>query len=137
MLATATVPAVAAWKGYDKVAFRFAFLYFVLAAVPLDPKYYRQALSIDWFHLQYGDLFYLARYTPQWTGWAPKTGWGMATAADWAVCLFLAWVGTVAWTRLDRERRDYRTLYYGLRVVLRYRLAIGVLAYGFILPSSL
>jgi len=52
--------------------------------------------------------------------------------ADWAILALVAAVGTAAWSAADRSRTEYNGLYYALRVIIRYRLAVGLLAYGFI-----
>jgi hypothetical protein len=115
-----------AWNPYEKIVFRFFFIYFILQAFPLDWKYYRSIFSIDWNHLNYGDIFSLARYAPSFFG--PEQIY-----ADWGILAGLALAGTVLWTALERGKRfDYDTLYYYLRVVVRYRLALGIIAYGLI-----
>lgn len=123
------VPSVpqAAWKDFEKILFRLSFIYFMLQCVPLDPKYYRELFSINWSHLQYGDIFRLAHYSPQFLS-GPAPGY-----ADWAVLFIIALAGTVVWTFADRGRtKEYSVLYYWLRVIVRYRLAIGLIAFGFI-----
>lgn len=114
------------WKGYEKIAFRFIFIYFFIQAVPLDWQYYKQVFAIDWAHLRYGDIFVLAHYMPQFIDGAQHfTGWGIVAA--------LALIGTAVWTIVDRNRTAaYNNLYYWIRTIVRYRLAIGVIAYGFI-----
>src|SRR6202007_3134474 len=44
----------------------------------------------------------------------------------------VAAAGTALWTKLDRTKKEYNVLYYWLRVVLRYKLAIILITYGFI-----
>ncbi|WP_407429661.1 DoxX family protein [Arcticibacter sp.] len=44
----------------------------------------------------------------------------------------IALVGAAVWTAKDKGRAEYHSLYYWLRVMLRYRLALGVIGYGFI-----
>jgi len=128
------------WTASGKFAIRLFFLYFFLQAVPLDWKFYKELFSIDWTHLHYGALFDLAHYTPRWFGELPQY-------ADWAVLFGIALAGAVIWTYADRKkalsvnlpestnaRTDayYEKLYYWARVIVRYRLAIALLAYGFI-----
>lgn len=113
------------WNGYEKILLRFSFIYFFIQAVPLDWKYYRDLLSIDWLDLQLGDIFYLARYTPRFFGDQP-------VFADWGVIALIAVVGTVVWSLAERRHHNYDYLYYVLRVIIRYRLAVALLAYGFI-----
>ncbi|MES2574040.1 MAG: DoxX family protein [Bacteroidota bacterium] len=112
------------WKNYEKIALRFFIIYFAIQILPLDWKFYRELFSIDWLHLNFYDLFNLTRYTPQFFS---LTGY-----ANWGVVFIITALGTYAWTAVDRKERDYDTLYYWLRVALRYRLAIGVIAYGLI-----
>ena len=125
-LVVPTVPQ-AAWKGYEKILFRLAFVYFILQCVPLDRKYYQQLFSIRWTNLQYGDIFTLAHYAPRFAG-----GHGQQYA-DWGIVLIIALAGTLIWTLAGRNRaKEYSVWYYWLRVVVRYRLAIGLIAYGII-----
>jgi hypothetical protein len=115
-------------KGNEKFVFRIFFIYFLLQAVPLDWKYYRPVFSTDWAHLHYGAIFDLAHYSPSWSA-------GPQRFTDWIILLAIALVGSVIWTALEARRQktpDYDTLYYWVRVIVRYRLAIGIIAYGFI-----
>jgi hypothetical protein len=117
-----------------KFAFHLLVLYFLLQTVPLDWKYYRELFAIDWAHLNYGGIFSLAHYSPRWTA-------GPQTYADWGIILAIAAAGALLWTYIDNRRNrkiggdgavDYDRLYYWVRVIVRYRLAIGMIAYGFI-----
>lgn len=120
------------WKSSEKILFRIAFIYLMLQALPLDWKYYRNIFRADWTHLHYSTLFYIARYTPQIFSSNENGGWGLATLQDWAVILLLAVTGGLVWTYYDNKRKEYNDLYYLLRMVLRYRLAIAIVAYGFV-----
>lgn len=125
----AAIPSQAAtpevWSSFEKVLFRIAFIYFAIQSIPLDWKYYRRVFQINWFNLTYGDIFDLARYQPRFFGEAD-------TFANWLVVLVIAIAGAVVWGNRDKDRRDYNQLYYWLRVIVRYRLAAGLIAYGFI-----
>ncbi|WP_231590751.1 DoxX family protein [Hymenobacter terrenus] len=114
----------AGWPGYERALFRFVFVYFLLQVVPLDWKYYRDIVS-GWSGLSVGDIFRLAHYTPRFFD-------GPDTFANWTVVAGIAAVVAVVWGQLDRTRREYRTLHYWLRVLVRYRLAAALLGYGFI-----
>jgi hypothetical protein len=106
--------------------FRFFFIYFFIQAVPLDWKYYQQVFSINWANLRYGDIFILAHYTPQFVA-------GANSFANWAFVAVLAAVGAIGWTVTDKNKTTFSdNLYYWIRVIVRYRLAIGIIAYGFI-----
>lgn len=120
-----TIRSLPAWTSVEKIAFRFFFIYFLIQAVPLDWHFYRDLFTINWGPLYYRDLFNLARYAPHFFG--PDD-----TFVNWVIVALIALVGTVVWTIRDQKQTEYTALHYWLRVVLRYRLAIGVIAYGFI-----
>lgn len=113
------------WKEYEKILFRFVFAFLFLQTVPLDWKYYSELFARDWSTLHFSNFFYIARYIPRIFSDVP-------VFADWLVILGVSAVATVAWGALDKERKEYNDLYYWLRVLIRYRLAAALLAYGFI-----
>ena len=124
---------ISKWRNYEKIIFRFLFIFFILQAVPLDCKYYANIFSIHWADLHYRDIFYISRYTPQFLdGSYVKGVWGLATLADWILITGIALAGTIVWSFRDRKTTQYSVLYNWLRVILRYRLAIGIIGYGFI-----
>lgn len=105
---------------------RFFLLYFFILAVPLDWKYYQQVFSINWTHLQYGDIFILAHYSPQFIA-------GPNSFYNWLFVALLAIIGTFVWTSLDKNKtRIWDKPDYLVRAIVRYRLAIAVIAYGII-----
>jgi hypothetical protein len=114
-----------------RFAFRLFLIYFFLQAFPLDWKYYQQVLAVDWRHLHYGAIFDLAHYAPRWSS-------GLQRFADWGILLGIAALGALVWGYIDVRRHAPKAgasddqLYYWVRVVVRYRLAIGMIAYGFI-----
>ncbi|MCW3107353.1 MAG: hypothetical protein JWQ09_1859 [Segetibacter sp.] len=114
-----------AWKGYEKVLFRFFFIYLLIQALPLDWKYFQSIFSVNWLHADYGDIFNLTRYSPKFFA-------GTLTYANWVIVGLVALAGTAVWTARDKKSKEYNALYYWLRVIVRYRLAIGLIAYGFI-----
>jgi hypothetical protein len=123
-----TIDNANALKGPQKFLLRIFLIYFILQALPLDWKYYRQVFSTDWAHLHYGAIFDLAHYSPSWSG-------GSQRFTDWIILLIIAAAGAVIWTAIEARRQktaDYDSLYYWVRVIVRYRLAIGIIAYGFI-----
>jgi hypothetical protein len=122
-----------AWKGYEKILFRIAFIYFFLQVVPLDWKYYRHLFNISWSDLGFAEIFQIAKYTPQFiSGSYHPQDWGLATFADWIFILTVAILGTVVWSLTDKKNTQYAKLYAFLRILVRYRLAIAVIAYGFL-----
>jgi len=112
------------WKDYEKAIFRFFFIYFIIQAVPLDWKFYQQLFSINWLRPNFYQLFSLSKYAPVFFG---ATGF-----ANWLIAGLIALIASVAWGIIRKGNDDYDNLHYWLRVILRYRLAIGVIAYGLI-----
>jgi len=106
----------------EKAALRLLFIYFVIQVVPLDWKFYRDLFSISG---SFYDLFKLTTYAPQF--------FSLSGYANWVAAFAIAIAGALVWPLADKNgKTDYSKLYYWLRVILRYRLAIGIIAYGFI-----
>lgn len=101
-------------SGYQRILFRFFFIYFVLQTVPFNYKYFERVPA----GFDFRSLFYISRYMP---------GDSFAT---WGILALIALAGTIIWSLVDREERSYEQLYYWLRALLRYRLAVGIIAYG-------
>jgi hypothetical protein len=112
------------WKGYEKIALRFFVIYFVVQAVPLDWKFYQSLFAVNWLHPGFYSLFVLSKYAPVF--------FSLPGFANWAIALLIAVVGAIAWPLVIKREANYDSLLYWLRVALRYRLAIGVIAYGLI-----
>lgn len=112
------------WKNNDKTLLRFFLIFFLVQILPLDWKFYRQLFAINWSDLDFYDLFQLTRYYPQFFG---VTGFG-----NFGIAAIIALIGTVVWTYRAKDNFNYDVLYYWLRVILRYRLGIGIIAYGLI-----
>ncbi|SES02970.1 acetate uptake transporter family protein [Pedobacter rhizosphaerae] len=50
---------------------------------------------------------------------------------DWGIALLIGLIGAIIWTIFDRKSKSYHTLYYWIRVVVRYRAGIGIIGFGF------
>jgi hypothetical protein len=115
----------AEWTANWKHLFRFIFLFFVIQALPLSVDFFRTFFSINWLHLAYGDIFNLTRFSPKFIP-------GADSFINWIIIAVFAAVGAVLWAKSKFADQNYDTLYYWLRVIVRYRLAIGIIGYGFI-----
>lgn len=123
-------PAVQEWKQHESLIFKIAFVYFLIQCVPFDWKYYVQLFRFDVTHFQY--WFGLSKYYPQFISPESIAQWGIASYANWFIALALAVSIGIVWHYRSGRQRNYDHLYYLLRVLLRYRLAIGVIGYGLI-----
>ena len=112
------------WSKTEKTVFRFFGIYFFLQLLPIDFRFFRHLFSTNWFKIQYGDIFYLSKYSPTFTG--------DDSFLNWAIIAVLAAIGTFVWDRVYTKQINYDQLYYWVRVLVRYRLAVGVIAYGFL-----
>lgn len=133
-MTTPTTP----WTWWQKWFFRFFFLFYVLFLGPWDLltvipgsdfvlKYYyiaSEAVAVFFNKL----LFHIppATKSPNGNGDYPEQ-WMQVSA-----CLFLAVVGMVIWSVLDRKRPNYRTLNYWFCLGIRYFLILMGLVYGII-----
>lgn len=122
-----------AWKRYELVAFRIAFIFFVIYSVPWDPGFYKLLASIDYAHFNYRhQTEIVAFFNPQFINIYSESGFfGIASYINFVFVLLLSLVGAAVWSRFDQERREYNALYYWVRVFARYRVAYGVIAWGY------
>ncbi len=111
------------WNTTESVVFRFFLIYLVLQIVPWTPGFYRQLFSVSLLHLHYQDLFNLMHYSAQIVP-------GENQPVNWLIITGISLVATIGWSVARREPVNYDRLYYWLRVLVRYRLAIAVLGYG-------
>ena len=121
------------WDLWKRVAFRFVFAFFVLKTavwtfIPYLGSYLRQFTYYPSFFLQ--NYVFRLHETPRWEH--PPTGSG-DTLDDWMLNLAylgVALLATVIWSLLDRKRPHYAPLDRGLKVGLRYYLALIMFNYG-------
>ena len=104
---------------------RFAFLYFLIQSLPLSDEFFTLIVDRNWLDISYGDLFTLTRLTPKFVA-------GNETFLNWLIIVILALTGTIIWENSKWKYFDFDGLYYWLRVIVRYRLAIGILGFGFL-----
>ncbi len=127
------------WNIYKQIAFRFAFIFFILFIVLLDWSvnpvfeyfYYEGNLAgfldgvISWvgnnlFHISYTII-------------SPYDG--QHNDRTYIYLLYftmaaIAAIGTIAWSVLDRKRINYETVYYWLTVIIRYYLAFTLFLFA-------
>jgi uncharacterized membrane protein YphA (DoxX/SURF4 family) len=124
-----TISGNTAWSSNCKIAFRFVFIFFLLQIIPVDWKFYQQLFLIGRSQWHVVHLLYLTKYMPYFIGGETV----LSGFANWLLIAVIAAIGAAFWTYKDNNKTsDYLDWYYWLRVVLRYRLAIGIIAYGLI-----
>jgi hypothetical protein len=127
------------WKPYERFLFRFAFCFLLVFCLPTDPKWYQHLFHIDWAHLHARDLYDLAHIEPHFVKISPEGRWGWGGFLNWLWIGVGSLVVALIWTVLDRHRREYHMLYYWLRVLVRYRAALGIIGFSFekIFPTQM
>jgi hypothetical protein len=124
------------WNITKRVAFRFAFAYFVLYIIPFPVEFLPFTSSL------------IQKYTDLWQAVVPwvgrrilhlsyeitvfQNGSGDTTYNYVQVLCFLALAAAAAtiWSVLDRRRPDYERLHQWLRLYVRFSLAGAMIAYG-------
>src|SRR5690606_6159022 len=119
------------WKNWEINLFRFFFIFLLIQIIPLDWKFYRDLFSLNWANLHFHDLFRLSKYQPD-LFTQDSADWRTGSFLNWAVFAFIAAVGTLIWANIDKQRKEYQIWYYWLRTIVRYRLALLLITYGFI-----
>jgi hypothetical protein len=119
------IPSPSAWTDWEKRLFRFFFLFFILQALPLSVDFFKTVFGFNWLHISYGDIFNLSRLSAKFIP-------GADSLVNWIIVALIALIGAVAWEKSKYKNINYDRFYYWLRVVVRYRLAIGIIGYGFI-----
>jgi len=124
-MSNTNIPSPPVWTNVEKRLFRFFFLFFILQAIPLSVDFFKTVFGFNWLHISYGDIFNLSRLSAKFIP-------GTDSFVNWIIVALIALIGAVAWERSKYKNIDYDSFYYWLRVVVRYRLAIGIIGYGFI-----
>ncbi len=105
------------WGTPKQVAFHVTAVFFLLTLIPVfDWKFWRALLHTNWGHFQ--DIFRLTAFVPQYF-YSPK--WGFASYRNLGLVFLISVLVGLIWSYLDRSRKNYEWLYYGLRVLVRYR----------------
>src|SRR5690606_11016477 len=121
------------WTNKGKVFFRCLFIFFVYLIIPIDPKFYSFLFRANWQESPFYNLHVLASYQPEFFPLQNAEGipvLGKASFANWLLAGVLAALGTWIWTVLDKDRKEYVVLHQWLQILLRYKLAIVLFAYG-------
>ncbi|RYY34103.1 MAG: hypothetical protein EOP46_14510 [Sphingobacteriaceae bacterium] len=133
-----TAPPV--WKGYEKVAFRIAFIFFFVLTVPLDPAYYAQWFDINWSSPHIRDLGGLGGYGYRFLTIDSESGiFGLGSYVNWGISLLIGIAGGLIWTLLDRKSTNYRVLYYFITVAATYAMITRLqgLTFSKVFPSQM
>lgn len=118
------------WKPLEKWGFRIFSLFFLLQVLPIDWKFFRQLFGTQ---LHFKSVLDLTTFVPAIVSGSNVALWGIASYVNWGLYFLIALGGAYGWHLYEKRGKsvDYNTLNYWFRVSLRYRLALGLLAFGF------
>ncbi|RYY34101.1 MAG: hypothetical protein EOP46_14505 [Sphingobacteriaceae bacterium] len=134
-------PAASVWSGWRKFAFRASFIYLLFLCLPIDPDVYEYIAKMDITQLNCRDLFIIATYhTPDVITLDTESfKWGIAGYLNIVLPFLAALPLAGIWSLFDKSRREYTKLSYWIEVIVRYRVAIGLIAWGYrkLLPGQM
>ncbi|WP_373493075.1 hypothetical protein [Aquiflexum sp.] len=124
------------WTLFGRISFRFAFIYYLFFFNPLELLFglvemyflseainYPIKLFVHWFN---GRVLHIREeLVPM--GGSGDTSYGWAQLYSY---LFLAAIGTLVWSIVERRKKAYPKLHYWLCILLRYSLAGIAFTYG-------
>ncbi len=125
-----------AWKPWQKILFRIAFVFFIAMSFPNTLDWYTEIFSFDWLHLHYRDLYDIARFGSGLNFFGNKIfGSSLNGYAVWIITFIFSVVVGGIWSAIayftKKEASEYNLLNYWLRVLVRYRAGIGIIGFGF------
>lgn len=121
------------WENWQLILFRFLFLFFLFFIIPIDPSYFKLLFESNWLENPFYGLLILAKYQPEFIPLIDAEGVpaiGLASFANWIIVFIISAIGTFIWTAKNKAVKEYNVLVHWLRVLVRYRLAIVLFAYG-------
>ncbi|MNK17931.1 hypothetical protein D3C87_361280 [compost metagenome] len=120
------------WSFVQKFSLRLAVVFFFLLIIPVEKSWYEKLFESSSL---YDVLFAIAGYRVDLIDVTTESGrWGFASYVSWGFAFIVGVLGATIWSILARNSKgkDYNKIYYWLRVIVRYRIAIGLIAFGFI-----
>ncbi|HZX58117.1 MAG TPA: hypothetical protein VFE54_05310 [Mucilaginibacter sp.] len=131
------------WKTWQKIAFRFLFLFFAITSVLcLQLVVLLADLAFDKDGFEMDKMFKPLRSVVHWLdryifhiGYDPKLHGSFPGDSHFGVALYLtimlfSILAAIVWSIADNKRRNYNKLYYWFCLYLRYVLAITLIGYG-------
>jgi hypothetical protein len=121
------------WKHHERTIFRISFVYFLFLCLPLDFETYKYLYKIDWSDLNCRDLFVLATWRHfDFVKFTNESGiWGIVSYVNLVIPLLFAIPLGYLWNYFYKKELKYDLLYYWIRTIVRYRVGLGLIAWGF------
>ncbi|WP_270087955.1 hypothetical protein [Sphingobacterium sp. SYP-B4668] len=120
------------WDSGRNIIFRFFFIFILLFVIPVKYEWYAHLFKSKSL---YEVLSSMAGFRPGLIDIAGESGkWGLYSFASWGLTAIIAATGAYLWAWLSRNATPINVAkgYYWLRVLARYRIAIGIIAFGYL-----
>ncbi|MCA5005047.1 hypothetical protein [Sphingobacterium bovistauri] len=120
------------WTATQKLAFRVFGTYFFLLCIPAYAAFYNHLFNLDFSKLTYHDFqSVVAFWPPQFVLIESEEGvFGFLNYINLIILIVVSIVIGLIWSLLDKKTENYTKLYYWFHVVVRYRLAFGMIGWG-------
>lgn len=121
------------WTFSQRIAFRIVFIMVTIFSIPWDIGFYQRIFNLDLAKITYRDFNSVFNfYNPQFINIFSESGFfGIASYVNFGFVFLVALIGAAIWTVIDKKNLEYNRLYYWVRVLARYRVAYGVIAWGY------
>ncbi|QQT26402.1 hypothetical protein [Sphingobacterium spiritivorum] len=120
------------WDSGRNIIFRFFFIFILLFIIPVKYEWYAHLFKSKSF---YEVLSSVAGFRPGLIEISGESGkWGLLSFTSWGLTALIAIAGAYLWAWLTRKSAPFPISkgYYWLRVLARYRIAIGIIAFGYL-----
>lgn len=114
------------WNKFELLGFRIAFMFFVLISFPWL-GFFKKLFEFDGLIPHFKQLLDLLSYLPT---IVPTEPYGLSAFANIFIFLFLSILGAFIWAFIEKDKKQYNTWNYLLRVLLRYKIGLSLFAFG-------
>lgn len=123
----------AAWKGYEKFSFRATAAFVLLICLPFSTHFYNNLFRIEWAEFNWNALGGIATGfgAPEFVELSFEDIWALYSYINVFLTAVLAVCIAAVWSLLDRKTTEYRVWYHWILIIARYRLAFGIIAWGY------
>lgn len=120
------------WTDLQKFIFRVTFVFFLLLCIPAYTNFYTHIFNIELSKITYHDLqSIVAFWPPQYILIESEEGvFGIFNYINLILSLGIGLLVALVWTLADKKSVSYDKWYYWIRVLVRYRLAYGMVGWG-------
>ncbi|ANH81432.1 hypothetical protein A8C56_10970 [Niabella ginsenosidivorans] len=120
------------WTNFQKIAFRIAFIYFLLLCIPTYSNFYKELFGLHLSKITYNDAqSIVAFWPPQIVLIESEEGvFGLLNYINLILVFLFSVIAALIWGIFDKKTTNYSKLYYWIRVLVRYRLAYGMIGWG-------